>query len=127
MRAFGELQAAVMNVIWDGARPMTVREVLTELNEGTGRSLAYTTVMTVLVTLHSKGHLNRQMVDGAWQYTAVRTREDHGADLMADVLGASGNRHATLLAFVDQLSPAEAKKLATAIQHAKRPRGGQRS
>ena len=49
MRGLGELEAAVMDVLWRADGPLRGRAVLDRLN--TGKSLAYTTVMTVLDNL----------------------------------------------------------------------------
>ena len=53
MRQFGELEAVIMDRLWDWGRPVLVREVLDDLRKD--RSLAYTTVMTVMENLHRKG------------------------------------------------------------------------
>ena len=53
----GELEAAVMDVLWDGAAPCRVRDVRACLAPGS--PLAYTTVMTVLDNLHRKGWVRR--------------------------------------------------------------------
>ena len=46
--SLGDLEQAVMDVLWSTDSGLTVREVLAGL---TGRDLAYTTVMTVLSRL----------------------------------------------------------------------------
>ncbi len=61
----GELEAEVMNVLWeigDG----TVQDVLSGLR--TARTLAYTTVMTVLSRLVDKGFLAREKQGRAFVY-----------------------------------------------------------
>ena len=57
MPHLGELERSVMNVLWDAAAPLTVREVLDGLGD---RDLAYTTVMTVLDRLGSKEMVRRE-------------------------------------------------------------------
>ena len=118
VRASGELEAEVMERLWaaDGAR--TVREVLEDINAVGRRPVVYTTVMTVLDNLHRKGWLTRTMVDRAYRYRPVRTKQEHSAELMADALAGSGDRSATLLAFLDQLDPADAKALAALVEQA---------
>ncbi|EFL33905.1 conserved hypothetical protein [Streptomyces viridochromogenes DSM 40736] len=54
----GELEDAVMSRVWKWNRPVTVREVLEDLQKE--RSIAYTTVMTVLDNLHQKGWVRRK-------------------------------------------------------------------
>lgn len=122
MRGFGELEAVVMARLWaaDGAR--TVREMHTEL--APDRALAYTTVMTVMDKLHRKGWLTREPAGRAYAYTPRVTREQYTADLMGEALAASSDRSATLVAFLEQLEPAEAAALRAALDLA--PAGSNR-
>jgi predicted transcriptional regulator len=53
VREFGQLERAVMDVIWSADRPQKVREVRERLCYA--RPVAYTTVMTVMDILHGKG------------------------------------------------------------------------
>src|SRR5262249_21778024 len=57
LREFGDLEMAIMEVMWAGDGPYVVREVRERLRYG--RPVAYTTVMTVMSILHRKGVLNR--------------------------------------------------------------------
>ncbi len=57
----GELEARVMDVLWDHGAAMTPREVH-DLITTSRRPLAYTTVMTILVRLWEKGMLERELV-----------------------------------------------------------------
>ncbi|MDP9406658.1 MAG: BlaI/MecI/CopY family transcriptional regulator [Actinomycetota bacterium] len=120
MRPFGELEAAVMQQLWERDRPATVRELLAELQPH--RSVAYTTVMTVLDNLHRKGAVTREMQGRAWRYAPVRSREEHTAALLRDVLAAGGDRRAALLHFVAELEPDEIGSLQAAVEAARRAR-----
>ena len=55
MREFGELEMAIMDVMWAAESPCVVREVRERLRYG--RPVAYTTVMTVMDILYRKGCL----------------------------------------------------------------------
>ena len=66
MREFGDLEMAIMQVMWAGERPYVVREVRERMQYG--RPLAYTTVMTVMNILHRKGVLHREKLGRAWPY-----------------------------------------------------------
>jgi hypothetical protein len=44
MRGFGDLEAVIMQRVWDHAQPVTVRDLVDELQRE--REIAYTTVMT---------------------------------------------------------------------------------
>jgi predicted transcriptional regulator len=58
-KVLGPLEAEVMNVLWSAGRPMSVRDVLAELNRSRSEPLAYTTAMTVLARLAEKEILAR--------------------------------------------------------------------
>lgn len=70
-RYLGQLQAQVMGIFW-GRESATVREVLTELR---GRKLAYTTVLTLVSRLWSRGLLTREPEGRSFRYRAARSRE----------------------------------------------------
>lgn len=109
MRGLGQLEATVMERVWNAADPMTVRAVLESLQQD--RQIAYTTVMTVMDNLHSKGFLTRERTGRAYAYRAARPREEYEAGLMEDVLAGSADRTATLLHFVEKISPDELAEL----------------
>jgi predicted transcriptional regulator len=52
MRQFGELEAAIMDRLWERRRPALVREIVDDLHED--RPLAYTTVMTAMENLRAR-------------------------------------------------------------------------
>ncbi len=95
MRQFGELEAVIMDLLWSRGGSATVRDVLQDLRRG--RSIAYTTVMTVMNNLHRKHLLARRMEGRAWQYQPVKTREQFTADLMVEVLEEAKDRTGTLV------------------------------
>ncbi|WP_245541680.1 BlaI/MecI/CopY family transcriptional regulator [Sporichthya polymorpha] len=113
VRGFGDLEAAIMDRMWAADEAMTVRKVHTDLN--LERSLAYTTVMTVMDKLHRKGWLLREPVGRAYEYRPAITREQYTADLMGEALSASSDRSATLVAFLERLDAAEAAELRRAF------------
>jgi predicted transcriptional regulator len=123
MRHFGDLEAAVMERLWHWEGPATVREVLEDLNgdDRRGRTLAYTTVMTVMDNLHRKGVLHRESSGRAYRYTPARSREEHVADLIAADLADSDDRAAPLLLFIEQMTPAEVAKLRSALEATELP------
>ena len=113
MRGFGELEAAIMERLWTRGVPMTVREILDDLTQQ--RSLAYTTVSTVVENLHKKQWLTRQRDGRAHRYTAVMSREQYSTRLMREALNASGNPAVTLLGLVEQMNADEAAALRAAL------------
>ena len=117
MARVGELEAAVMQVMWATEAPQTVRQVLEVLceNRGPDRPLAYTTVMTVMERLFHKGLLARQPRGKAFLYRAAASQADYTAGLMARTLGASADRSAALVHFAKHLSDEERQTLRQAL------------
>src|SRR6516165_8290829 len=72
VRRLGELERAIMDVLWESTEPLTVRQVGERL---TDRELAHTTVMTVLDRLAKKGFARRERDGRAWRYCAAADRE----------------------------------------------------
>ena len=113
MRPMGELESTIMDLIWARMEPATVRDVLEVLHRQ--RPLAYTTVMTVMDNLHSKGYLVRTMHGRAYRYRPAKARSDYAAELMDELLADSGDRPATLLRFVDRMNAEERASLERAL------------
>ncbi len=109
MQGLGDLESTVMDVLWRAYGPMSVREVLTELNKA--RDLAYTTVMTVMDNLHRKGWVQREMHNRAYQYTPSDKREEVAARALRELVDASGNPEAVLLHFARSASKDESAAL----------------
>jgi len=124
MRQFGELEAVIMDRLWDRGRPALVREVLDDLRED--RPLAYTTVMTVMENLHRKGWLRRERDGRAWRYEPTGSRSGYTAALMSDALATSPDPRTALKHFALQMSPHDAALLREALDQALgEPKAGQ--
>lgn len=113
-RPLGDLEDAVMTRVWEWNRPVTVREVLEDLQEG--RQIAYTTVMTVMDNLHQKGWLRREQEGRAYRYEAVSTRAAYAAALMNEAWSTSDNQAAALVAFFGMMSPEQTEALRDALR-----------
>lgn len=113
MRGFGELEAAIMNALWDRGEPATVRQVLTDLQPE--RQLAYNTVLTVVDILYKKGRLERSKDGRAFLYWPVDTRAQYGMQLMRDAMAESGDPAGALVNFVRHLSDDESAALRQAL------------
>src|SRR5262249_58098131 len=116
LREFGDLEMAIMEVMWAGDGPYVVREVQERLRYG--RPVAYTTVMTVMSILHRKGVLNRDKPGRAFRYWPAEAREDHDARLMAEVLRSGGDQDVTMRRVLVSDTNDEAPGLCTARAHA---------
>jgi predicted transcriptional regulator len=109
-RPFGDLEASVMEVLWDAGRPLLVRDVVDVLHPD--RRLAYTTVMTVMDNLHRKGWLERARDGRAWRYEPRLDRQAYTATLMREALVVSDDRAGVLARFVEEMDPEDAAALA---------------
>ena len=114
MPALGDLEVQVMRRIWARAEPVTVRDVLSDLQQE--RAIAYTTVMTVMDNLRKKGWLRRQAEGRAYRYAPLVAAEEYSAGLMRQALAASSDRPAVLMHFIEELSADEADVLEEAYR-----------
>ncbi len=103
-----------MTRVWQWNRPVTVREVLEDLQQE--RSIAYTTVMTVMDNLHQKGWVRREAEGRAYRYTAVSTRAAYSAALMNEAWSTSDNAAAALIAFFGMMSAEQREALRDAVR-----------
>jgi predicted transcriptional regulator len=113
MREFGQLEGAIMDVIWSGNRPYSVREVRERMEYD--RPVAYTTVMTVMGILHGKGVLRREKHGRAWRYWPAETKAEHDARLMAEVLRSGRDHQLTIRRFLERVSEDEMASLRRAV------------
>ena len=116
MRRFGELEAVIMDRLWEWGRPVLVREVVDDLRDE--RGAAYTTVMTVMENLYRKGWLRRQRDGRAWRYEPTGSRSGYTAALMNDALATSADHRTALAHFALQISPHDAALLREALGQA---------
>jgi predicted transcriptional regulator len=108
----GDLERAIMEVLWQTESSLTVRQVSNGLTQ---RNLAHTTVMTVLDRLAKKGFARRERDGRAWRYRPAATREAYVAELMLTALEQTGDRNAALARFARSVSGAEAVVLRDAL------------
>src|SRR3954462_10082368 len=79
--ALHELETEVMDAVWDLGEA-SVRQVMDAANAAADKSRAYTTYMTILGRLHTKGLLDRRREGKTDYYRPVHTRAEY-ADLRA--------------------------------------------
>jgi predicted transcriptional regulator len=103
-----------MTRVWEWNRPVTVREVLEDLSQN--RSIAYTTVMTVMDNLRQKGWLRRSAEGRAYRYEAVSTRAAYSAALMNEAWATSDNPAAALVHFFGMMSPEQREAVRDALR-----------
>ena len=113
MRGFGELEAVIMDRVWEHAEPVTVRELHGELSAG--RVIAYTTVMSTMDNLHRKGWLNRVKEGKAYRYSPSASREEYSARLMREALADGGDTEVVLSHFLAQIDGEESEALRSVL------------
>jgi predicted transcriptional regulator len=120
VREFGQLEAAIMEVVWAQDRPLLVREVREQLRYS--RPVAYTTVMTVMTILHGKGVLRREKYGRAWRYWPREQRAEHDARLMAEILVSGGDPARTLREFLARVRPEDLEAIRAVVEQRPRSR-----
>jgi predicted transcriptional regulator len=108
--SFTDRELDVMAVLWDHG-PSTVAEVREHLED----PLAYTTVLTVLRTLETKGFVSHEEEGKAHRYTPLVARDRAGKTALGQVLGKifGGSREMLLANLVKErgIDAAELKRL----------------
>lgn len=115
MARLGELERAIMDVLWAAGGWLTARSVADAVVHE--RDLAYTTVLTVLDRLERKGFVVRERTGRAHRYAAAASRDDVVAEAMIEALGTTEDRGAALVRFVGAVSPEDAELLRRALLH----------
>ena len=99
----GDLEREVMEVFWaDPSQILTVREVGTHFPNH-----AYTTIMTVLSRLSSKGFLVEEKVGRLNSFRATALREDYITSLILEALSGTDDRQAVLARFAQTMPPSD--------------------
>lgn len=82
-KVLGDLEADIMKVVWKLDR-VTVREVYEQLR--LEKSLAYTTVMTIMGRLAEKGLLAKEPQGNAFVYTPTISEADFAKQVVSEVI-----------------------------------------
>lgn len=111
MASLGELERAVMDAVWDSVDPLSAYDVQAQLEKTQERTLAVTTVLTVLSRLAKKQFVTVDRSVRPHRYSPSASRAEHVAELMHEVLGESPDRVAVLERFVGGVSDQDAALL----------------
>lgn len=109
LKGLGELEAAVMNVLWATPEPLSVRGLLDHMSER--KQPAYTTILTVVTHLYEKGWVVRDKQGRGYLYRPTRTREEATSRALRDILDASTDSAAVLLHLAKTVSASESEAL----------------
>src|SRR5260370_12998592 len=94
-RGAGELEAAVLSVLWQAGRALSPGEVQQALTgQAGGPELSYSTVVTILSRLHAKKALDRRRDGRAFRYAPVADEAGLAARRPAPLLGQEPGRPA---------------------------------
>ena len=102
-----------MRVIWLSDHPVTASAITEALN--VDRTLAYTTVMTVVERLRAKQMLTRVREGRFYLYSPAQSPEDYTAGFMGDLLATSDDRSGALMSFADTLKIDDVEALKQAL------------
>jgi predicted transcriptional regulator len=119
-RRRGVLEHEVVAVLLADGGAMTPAQVRRAL----GADLAYTTVMTVLARLSTKGVVTRERAGRAFAYRAVVEEDEIAARQIRRLLDSKGDRAAVLSRFVGTLSAEDERLLADLLRRTDEPGGG---
>lgn len=111
-RESGGLESEVLATLWALGEPATPADVRQALDT----SLAYTTVMTILVRLWEKGLVEREKVGRAYSYAPCVSDAHLTAERMHAQLETSSDKRAALSEFVGSLSESEERLLRQLIE-----------
>ena len=115
-----DAELEIMHVVWE-LDNATVREVHERLNQR--RTLAYTTVMTMMNILEEKGHLTRNKQGRAYRYEPVRPKSQVISGMVDDFVGKvfEGSARPLVLGLVKdrKLSEKDLEEIARLIKEAK--------
>ena len=79
----GRLETMIMSVVWENGSA-TVQDVKDVLDSK--RSLAYTTILTMMRKLEKKGYLCHALRDRAYVYSATITQEQVRHSMLGDLM-----------------------------------------
>ena len=105
MARLGELERAVMDVLWNTPEPVAATRIVEELPRE--HAPAVTTILTVLDRLGAKGFVTRERFGRAYRYSATTSRAELIATTMLEALGSTSDRRSALVHFAGSVSTEE--------------------
>ncbi|MBP1964007.1 BlaI/MecI/CopY family transcriptional regulator [Paenibacillus aceris] len=125
-RFFGPLEARIMEILWDKAQEMTIKDVQQKLDND-NKANNFNTVMTVMNRLVDKGILQKKTVARSSQYKPVVTREEfmeaQSKELTLDLIEEFGSLAVThMVDALDKVDPGLLDQLEQKIKEMKKDR-----
>ena len=81
--SLGELEQQIMNILW-ACKNCSARDILKQLQKK--RTLAYTTVATILQRLYDKGLVKRKEATSGYMYSPKLSKESYSKNLAQSFL-----------------------------------------
>lgn len=113
-RKNGELEAAVLDILWADSTGMTVSELQASF---AGTQPAYTTMMTVLGRMEDKGLIVRERRGRSLFIHPMNSRSDFVASTMTAALHGADDVKGVLAAFAGSLDNDELRILRTLVDN----------
>ncbi|WP_020500950.1 BlaI/MecI/CopY family transcriptional regulator [Sciscionella marina] len=115
----GDLEAAVLQQLWNEPQPVTGRELLERLARP---SLGYTTLMTVLKRLVDKQLVERVSEGRSIRYRAAGDLDELTAQAIEGLLSSAQDRQAVLAHLIESVDdPALVAELRAVLDRTDRP------
>jgi BlaI family penicillinase repressor len=123
-RPLTPLELHIMDVLWQTG-PANVQTVQSRLP---GRSLAYTTVRTMLNVLHRKGKVQRRLKERAYVYRPVFTRQKAVTQAVGDMItrffGGSADGLVLSLVEMRRLTPEKLARIQKLLETSRKEKYG---
>lgn len=118
------LELEIMNILWEtGSANVQAVQGLIE-----GRSLAYTTVQTMLNVLHRKGKVKRLLKDRAYEYRPILSRQKAVKQAVGDILdrffGGSADSLVLNLVETRKLTPDKLEQIRKLLEQSNEVKNG---
>ncbi len=118
------LELEIMTVLWKTG-PANVQTVQSNIE---GRTLAYTTVQTMLNVLHRKGRVKRQLKNRAFVYRPVLSRQKAVKEAVGEMLDRffGGSADSLVLSLVEtrQLTPEKLARIQEMLEQSREEKHG---
>lgn len=122
-KVLGELETQVMEIVWEAQEPVSVSDVVKTLSKK--RTIAYTTVMTIMGRLTDKGLLKRTSLGKAYFYKPTYSKDTFLTRVSRQIIKnlASSFGETAIAHFADELeniTPQKKQKLIKILKEAKK-------
>lgn len=114
----GELELQVMDILWQSEKS-SISNVYKDINKR--RTIAYTTIATILQRLYDKGLVDRKAESNHYIYVPKLSKKDYSAKLVKNFISKLVNNFGdiALVHFVEEAKKIDKRKLKNIINEIK--------